>query len=74
MQSRGIHHIGFQVDDLDAACENLNAAKGVSLTKSEGVDTSSTATRPPRAEMKWAGPDGQVLDISVPGWLYRLAD
>lgn len=67
----GIHHIGFQVDDLDAVCEKLGAAKAVSLTKSQGVDTSSSAPRPPRAEMKWAGPDGQVLDISVPGWLYK---
>ncbi len=67
----GIHHIGFQVDDLDAACERLAAAKGLSLTKSEGVDTSSPTPRPPRAEMKWAGPNGQVLDISVPGWIYK---
>ena len=25
---------------------------------------------PPRAEEKWSGPNGQVLDISEPGWLH----
>ncbi len=65
----GIHHIGFQVEDLKTASLKLSTANGVSLTKSEEVDPG--APRPPRAEMKWAGPDGQVLDISVPGWLYK---
>ena len=67
----GIHHIGFQVDDLETASSKLTTANGVSLTKPETVDTSSAAPRPSRAEMKWAGPDGQTLDISVPGWLYK---
>ena len=67
----GIHHIGFQAAELDAACEELTAANAVSLSTSEGVDTASFTPRTPRAEMKWAGPDGQVLDISVPGWLYQ---
>ena len=67
----GIHHIGFQVNDLESASSKLTTANGVSLTKPETVDTSSAAPRPPRAEMKWAGPDGQILDISVPGWLYK---
>ena len=65
----GIHHIGFQVENLEVASSKLSTANGVSLTKSEEVDPA--APRPPRAEMKWAGPDGQVLDISVPGWLYK---
>lgn len=65
----GIHHIGFQVDDLNAACANLEKAKGESLVTREGVDTSIAAPRRQRAEMKWAGPDGVVIDISQPGWV-----
>jgi catechol 2,3-dioxygenase-like lactoylglutathione lyase family enzyme len=64
----GIHHIGFQVDNLDTACEKLERAKGEPLVTRE-VDTSTAAPRRQRAEMKWAGPDGVVIDISQPGWV-----
>ena len=35
----GIHHIGFQVDDLDAVSRSLDAAQGRPLTAREGVGT-----------------------------------
>lgn len=62
----GIHHIGFQVDDLDLTSRNLEAAKGRLLTARERVGEPREATG--RAESKWAGPDGVVIDISEPGW------
>jgi catechol 2,3-dioxygenase-like lactoylglutathione lyase family enzyme len=65
----GIHHIGFQVDDLDAACAKLEKASGELLTTREGADASRGTPRRQRAEMKWAGPDGVVIDISQPGWV-----
>lgn len=65
----GIHHIGFQVDDLDAACEKLEQAQGESLIGRERVDMPTGTPRRQRAEMKWAGPDGVVIDISQPGWV-----
>ena len=34
----GIHHIGFQVDDLDQACEQLNKVNGKQLNSREGPD------------------------------------
>jgi len=52
----GIHHFGFEVDDLDEACRRLEAVQ---------------AKRPGRHrnfEMKWAGPDEVVFDISHTGW------
>ncbi len=65
----GIHHIGFQVDDLDAACEKLESAKGKSITSREGLDTAMAAPGAPRNfEMKWSGPDDVVIDISHTGW------
>ena len=62
----GIHHIGFQVDDLDVTSRNLEAAKGNLLSARERVGAPREATG--RAESKWAGPDGVVIDISEPGW------
>lgn len=63
----GIHHIGFQVDDLEASCARLEKANGKALTVRD-VDTPDGAPRRQRAEAKWAGPDGVVIDISQPGW------
>jgi catechol 2,3-dioxygenase-like lactoylglutathione lyase family enzyme len=64
----GIHHIGFQVDDLDEACQKMEQARGKQLTSREGLDTSMAPTGPRNFEMKWAGPDDVVLDISHTGW------
>ena len=63
----GIHHIGFMVDDLDDACGKLEAVDGEQLTSRDGLETMSP-TGPRNFEMKWAGPDGVVLDISHTGW------
>ncbi len=62
----GIHHIGFQVDDLDATSERLSAADRELLTARDRVGEPRAQTG--RAESKWAGPDGVVIDISEPGW------
>ena len=64
----GIHHIGFQVDDLDAACEKLEKVKGKQLNSRDGLDQAMAAGGPRNFEMKWAGPDEVVLDISHTGW------
>jgi catechol 2,3-dioxygenase-like lactoylglutathione lyase family enzyme len=64
----GIHHIGFQVDDLDAACDKLEQVKGKQLTSREGLVHAMAAGGPRNFEMKWAGPDEVVLDISHTGW------
>ena len=34
----GFHHIGFEVEDLDEASQNLERADGVRLTAKDGVD------------------------------------
>ena len=64
----GIHHLGFQVDDLDTACDQLDKVKGEQLNSREGLDASMAAAGPRNFEMKWAGPDGVVIDISQTGW------
>ena len=65
----GIHHLGFQVDDLDQACDKLEESQGQELTTREGVERTVAPTGGRRNfEMKWAGPDGVVIDISQTGW------
>ena len=63
----GIHHIGFQVEDLDQACEKLNDVNGEQLNSRDGLNT-AMGTGPANFEMKWAGPNGVVIDISHTGW------
>jgi catechol 2,3-dioxygenase-like lactoylglutathione lyase family enzyme len=64
----GIHHIGFQVEDLDKASEKIEAVQGQRLTQKAGLDRAMASRGPRNFEMKWAGPDGVVLDISHTGW------
>ena len=64
----GIHHFGFQVESLDEACEHLEGAQAQQLTTRDGLDSMMAAGGHRNFEMKWAGPDGVVLDISHTGW------
>jgi catechol 2,3-dioxygenase-like lactoylglutathione lyase family enzyme len=64
----GIHHVGFEVDDLDTACEQLTKAHGERLSQKDGLDRAMAPRGPRNFEMKWAGPDGVVMDISHTGW------
>ena len=65
----GIHHIGFQVDDMDDAAKKLEAAKGEKINQRPGIDLHRGSTAPRNYEVKWAGPDGVVIDVSETGWL-----
>jgi catechol 2,3-dioxygenase-like lactoylglutathione lyase family enzyme len=65
----GIHHIGFEVENLDRAAENIERANGRQLTRKDAHDLDMAAAGDTRNfEMKWAGPDGVVIDISHTGW------
>ncbi|HVB17717.1 MAG TPA: VOC family protein [Stellaceae bacterium] len=64
----GIHHFGFEVDDLDAACNQLEGARGERLTGKDHIDRTMAAGGHANFEMKWSGPDGVVIDISHTGW------
>ena len=52
----GIHHFGFEVENLDEACEKLQSAQGQSLTQKDGLDTMMAPGSHRNFEMKWAGP------------------
>ena len=68
----GLHHIGFEVDSLDRAAADIERANGRQLTRKDEPDLEMAApsghgdTR--NFEMKWAGPDEVVIDISHTGW------
>ena len=64
----GIHHIGFEVEDLDAAAARIEQANGRQLTQKDDLDMAMDVTGHRNFEMKWAGPDGVVIDISHTGW------
>jgi lactoylglutathione lyase len=64
----GIHHFGFEVENLDEACQKLAAVDARRLTQKEGLDRAMASGGHRNFEMKWAGPDGVVLDVSHTGW------
>jgi len=64
----GIHHFGFEVEDLDQAATRLEGAHGERLEEKPGLDQEMAAGGHRNFEMKWAGPDGVVIDISHTGW------
>lgn len=60
----GIEHIGFQVEDVEGTLANLNRHGGKSLM--DRVDVTHAQSY---YEIKCAGPDNQILDISGSGWV-----
>ena len=64
----GIHHIGFQVDDLESASAKLDKVHGKRLQSKDTVDAAMGPQGPRNFEMKWAGPNDVVIDISHTGW------
>src|SRR5262249_5792107 len=60
----GVHHFGFEVEDLDEAGRKLEAAKGQRLTAKEVDDAFLRDGVHANFEQKWSGPDGVVIDVS----------
>jgi methylmalonyl-CoA/ethylmalonyl-CoA epimerase len=58
----GLHHVGFWVDDVDAAGKAIEKAGG-SYMMGEIPDSPNTFY-----EVKFRGPDGVICDISAAGW------
>lgn len=64
----GIHHFGFEVDDLDEAGRKLEVAHGQRLTAKDISDAALRDGVHTNFEQKWSGPDGVVIDVSHTGW------
>jgi glyoxylase I family protein len=69
LEYEGLHHIGFEVDDLDAAVERNRAAgyeprHDVNIAQGLGANPHKD-----NAEYKLVGPNGLMIDISQRGWV-----
>lgn len=65
----GIEHLGFQVDDVDAALAKVAAAGGKPLTERVNVTPTDASNPQSYYEIKCLGPDGQIIDVSGSGWV-----
>jgi glyoxylase I family protein len=65
----GIHHIGFQVESLDAIAQRL--AQAGSGRREDVEQALGVGGRQPHGnvEVKYTGPDGIMLDVSETGWV-----
>ena len=66
----GIHHIGFQVESLEAITEKLAEAGSAPR---DDINQALGVGHGPRAggnvEVKYSGPDGVTVDVSETGWV-----
>ena len=66
----GIHHIGFQVESLEAIAERLAAAGSARRDDvNEALGVGHGEKRYANVEVKYGGPDGVMLDVSETGWV-----
>jgi lactoylglutathione lyase len=65
----GLDHIGFQVEDIDAAVARITELGGKSLNDRHSVSPTDPAQPQSYFEVKCVGPDEQVIDVSSAGWV-----
>ena len=68
---RGIHHIGFQVDDLAATAKALDQAQVAPVPREKGDPGDPTpmfAISEGAANLKYLGPDAVQFDVRHKGW------
>jgi lactoylglutathione lyase len=65
----GVDHIGFQVDDVDAAVARIKGLGGKSLDHRNEVSAADAAKPQSYFEVKCIGPEEQIIDVSNAGWV-----
>ena len=65
----GVDHIGFQVDDVDAAVARIKQFGGKSLDHRNEVSAADPAQPQSYFEIKCIGPEDQIIDVSNAGWV-----
>ncbi len=67
----GIHHIGFEVEDAEAADAKLREADAAPMDEINSALHSDMGTGHGgrNVELKYSGPDGVMIDISQTGWV-----
>jgi catechol 2,3-dioxygenase-like lactoylglutathione lyase family enzyme len=70
----GIHHIGFEVEDIASVAEKLVAAGSRTRDDVNQALGVSQNQRKYNVEVKYTGPDGVTIDISETGWVGTQGD
>jgi len=66
---KGIHHIGFEVEDMATIQEKLAAAGSTRRHDVEQALGVMPGERKHNVEVKYTGPDGVMVDVSETGWI-----
>ena len=66
---KGIHHIGFEVEDMAAIADKLATAGATRRRDVEQALGVTDGERKHNVEVKYTGPDGVMLDVSETGWI-----
>jgi catechol 2,3-dioxygenase-like lactoylglutathione lyase family enzyme len=69
IQHEGLHHIGFQVDNLEAADAKLRKASSLPMEEINDALRRGTGNGGRNVELKYGGPDGVMIDVSQHGWV-----
>ena len=65
----GLDHIGFQVDDVNAAVSKIRTLGGKALNERNDVPHGDPSKPQSYFEVKCVVPDDQVIDVSNAGWI-----
>jgi glyoxylase I family protein len=66
----GIHHIGFQVENLEEIAERLRTAGAEPREDiNQALGVGHAGHRYANVEVKYRGPDGVTVDVSETGWV-----
>ena len=66
----GIHHIGFQVESLEAITERLKGAGSEPRDDiNQALGVGQYGHRHGNVEVKYTAPDGVTVDVSETGWV-----
>ena len=65
----GIDHVGFHVENFDAAIARIKSLGGKILNDENEVTPGDPAQPQSYFEVKCVGPDEQVIDVSSAGWV-----
>lgn len=66
----GIHHIGFEVESLEQIAEKLQAAGSATRDEiNQALGVGTPGMRHANVEVKYSGPNGEILDVSETGWV-----
>jgi catechol 2,3-dioxygenase-like lactoylglutathione lyase family enzyme len=65
----GIDHLGFQVDNVDETCKKLEEAGARAMMGRVDMHHAAAADSRSYYEIKYRGPDNQVIDVTESGWI-----